>query len=336
MLNKLLISLGVLALTGLTIYHLNAESENSSLRNQFFDFKIKYDKSYGGKSELEYRFNVFKQTLNRINSVNSDSSRTHTAAVNKFSDLTFSEFKSKFLTKMNRSADLNSNEKLKKKIVPKKKDWRAKKGAVGKVKNQEDCGSCWAFSTVASLENAVWQKTKKSVNLSEQELVDCAGGKYENEGCNGGLMDDAYKYIIDNKIATEKSYPYRAVDQKCSKKNKKKGGRVAVSSFSYVKGGVNGLIKAAAKQVVSVAIEVQDDLMDYSSGVYTNNDPSCGQELNHGVAVVGYNTAVKKAYYIVRNSWGADWGLGGYFKIETGKGNGTCGIANSTNVVPKL
>ena len=315
MLNKLLISLSVLALTGFTIYQLSSESLESSSRKQFLDFKIEFNKSYGSKSELEYRFNIFKQTLKRIDSVNSDSTRSHTAAVNKFSDLTFAEFKSKFLRKMEQP---KKEETLDASLgkVPKKKDWRQTKGAVGKVKNQEDCGSCWAFSTIASLETAVFQKTKKSVNLSEQELVDCAGGKYNNAGCDGGMMDDAYRYIIDNKVATEKNYPYKAVDHKCSKKNRQKGGRVAVSKFKYVKQGVNNLVNAAAKQVVSVSIEVRDDMMDYSEGIYSNSDSSCGDELNHGVAVVGYNNAVKSKYFIVRNSWGADWGMAGFIKLS--------------------
>lgn len=336
MLKNLLLTFGVIALTGLTLYHINSVSNANLLKTQFLEFKEKYNKSYGTKSELEYRFEVFKKTVERISMNNSDPSKTHISGINKFSDLTFSEFKTRYLTKMDRSGNLNLSESLDKvKVKPAKRDWRSSKGAVGKVKNQGNCGSCWAFSTIASLETAFWQKNKKSVNLSEQELVDCAGGKYENEGCDGGLMDDAYKYIIDHKVATEKAYPYRAIDQKCSKRNRKKSGRVAVASFSYVQAGVNGLTKAAAKQVVSVAIEVQDDFMDYSSGVYTNN-ANCGEELNHGVAVVGYNTSVKKPYYIVRNSWGSDWGLNGYVKMAIGSGSGTCGIANDQNVVPKL
>lgn len=336
MINKLLISFGILTLTGLTVYHLHRLSEEAGHRKTFLLFKDTHNKTYESLSELEYRFSVFRQTLRRIEAVNSDPSKTHWAAVNKFSDLTFAEFKAKYLSNMNRSADLSFTEELSKK-GPKKRDWRQKKGAVGKVKNQADCGSCWAFSTIASLETAVWQKTKKSNSYSEQELVDCAGGKYGNEGCYGGLMDSAYDYIVDNKIATEKAYPYKAVTNKCSKKNKKKAGRQGASSFKYVKKGVNALTKAAAATVISVAIEVQDDLMDYAGGVYSNDDPDCGSELNHGVAVVGYNTTTKKPYFIVRNSWGPDWGQKGYVYMAISKGTGTCGIASGqNNVFPVL
>ena len=333
--NKLILALSTLALTGLLLYKMAQPSNDSILRNQFLYFKIRFNKSYGSASELEYRFSVFKSTLDRIEKNNSDPQKTHTARVNKFSDLTFAEFKARFLTNLNRSANASFVDNFEAGVSPKKMDWRTKKGAVGKVKNQGACGSCWAFSTVASLETRVWQSTKKSVSLSEQELVDCAKGEYGNYGCNGGLQDEAFKYIIDNQIGTEKAYPYRGRDQKCSKKNKKKGERVSVESFDYVKEGVTALTKAAAKNVVSVSIEVQDDFMDYASGVYTN-DESCGDQLNHAVTLVGYNTAVKKAYYIVRNSWGADWGIDGYVKMAIGTGDGTCGIANDSNVVPQV
>jgi cathepsin H len=334
MTNKLLISLATLAVTGIVLYHLDFFTPKDSIETEFLNFKKHFNKSYGSPSELKYRFEVFKKTLERIERNNSDRTKTHRSAINKFSDLTFTEFKAQYLTKMNRSADIHSNERLLK-ISPVKRDWRLKKGAVNKVKNQGSCGSCWAFSTNASLETAVWQKTKKSVSLSEQELVDCAKGKYDNDGCDGGLQDEAYKYIVDNKIATEKAYPYRGRDQKCSRRNKKAKGRVAVSDFKYVKKGVNGLLAASAKQVVSVSIEVRDDFMDYASGVYSS-DSTCGRDLNHGVALVGYNTSVKRPYFIVRNSWGPEWGIDGYVRMSIGKGQGTCGIANDTNVVAVL
>jgi C1A family cysteine protease len=334
MINKILLAVSALTLTGLTLYHLSSTSTESSLRLQFMQYKQQFKKSYGSPSELEYRFQVFKTTLNRINKNNSNPQKTHKAGVNKFSDLTFSEFKTMYLTDMNKSADMNSTAEI---DLTKgaKVDWRQKKGAVGAVKNQEQCGSCWAFSTVASLETAYWQKNQKSVSLSEQELVDCSTS-YGNYGCNGGLMNQGYDYIVDNKIGTEKAYPYRAIDQNCSAKKKKKAGRVGVSSYSFISpANVKGLIAAAKKQVVSVAIEVQDDFMDYSSGVYTNDD-YCGSSLNHGVAVVGFNTKAKVPYFIVRNSWGPGWGDNGYIKMAVASGAGTCGIANESDVYPQL
>ena len=333
MINKLLLSLGVLALTGITVYQLSSSSQEETLRSRFMQFKQDFNKSYGSPSELEFRFGVFKSTVARINRNNADSSKTHVAAINKFSDLTFSEFKNSYLNDFKKSADLSSTAELTFTGKP-SVDWRTTKG-VNPVKNQAQCGSCWAFSTTASLEFATFVKDSRVVSLSEQELVDCAGS-YGNNGCNGGLMAYAYDYIRGSKIALEANYPYRAVDQTCSSVNRAKPNREGAPPYSFISpANVNGLLSAAENQVVSVAIEVQNDFMDYHSGVYTS-DPYCGYSLNHGVAVVGYNTSASVPYFIVRNSWGASWGDRGYIKMAVASGSGTCGIANSSDVYPNL
>ena len=312
--------LTTLALTGLVLYSLNPS--DSDARAQFDAFKIQYKKSYGSQAELEYRFAVFQETLARVNRVNADSSKRFTLAINKFADLKFSEFKAKYLNDMKKGANSEPMDSLDLTGLPSNVDWRSHEGSVGPVKNQEQCGSCWAFSTVASFENAIWRNSSKSVSLSEQELVDCSNAQ-GNMGCNGGLMANAYDYIKLYELGTEKSYPYRAYDQTCSQRNKRKAGRQEVTDYSVISpANVKGLIAAASQGVVSVAIEVQDDFMSYYSGVY-HNDASCGDALDHGVAVVGYNTEDADAYFIVRNSWGADWGDEGYIKmaIEANKNN---------------
>ena len=297
------------------------------------EFKSKYNKSYGSKHELQYRFEVFKSTVAKIEASNADPSKKFKMGVNKFSDLTFPEFKNQYLMPAKKNPN-HGKKVLTGKIIKGQKDWRQTAGAVGPVKNQEQCGSCWAFSTVASLEFAYWKENGKSASFSEQELVDCAGGNYGNYGCNGGLMNYAYDYILDNKLDRESSYPYRAVDQTCNHSNKKN--RYSVKSYSLLQpANVNTLAKVAQNQVVSVAIEVQDDFMSYESGVY-HADSDCGYQLNHGVAVVGFNTKVKNGYFIVRNSWGPDWGLDGYIKMAVSKGEGTCGIAGESDVYPDL
>ena len=330
----LLIALTAMALTGTALYFMSQPSSEEQLRSAFLVFKAKHNKSYGSKTELEFRFEVFKLSVDRIQKSNADSANRFRLAVNKFADLTFPEFRNQYLLRAKKNPNFKKSLKNASKPKKGKKDWRKVKHAVGPVKNQEQCGSCWAFSTNASLEFAYFKQTGKTGSFSEQELVDCAGGKYENEGCNGGLMDTAYDYIIDHSIDTEKTYPYRAVDQKC--KASKKKSRFTVKSYSYLKpANVVSLVKAAQAQVVSVAIEVQDDFMFYDSGVY-HAGADCGEELDHGVAVVGYNTKVKDGYFIVRNSWGADWGLEGYIKMAVGTGEGTCGIAGDSDVYPNL
>ena len=333
MINKLLITMGVLALTGITVYQLHSASQENELRSRFMQFKEDFSKSYGSPSELEFRFGVFKTTVARVNKNNSDKTKTHTAGINKFSDLTFAEFKTMYLTDFNQSADLTSTEEVTfngKASV----DWRTTDG-VGPVKNQAQCGSCWAFSTTASLEFATFVEDKRVVSLSEQELVDCST-TYGNNGCNGGLMAYAYDYIRGYKLALESNYPYRAVDGTCSSTNRAKPNREGSPPYSTISpANVNGLLAAAENQVVSVAIEVQNDFMDYSGGVYTS-DPYCGYQLNHGVAVVGYNNSASVPYFIVRNSWGGSWGLEGYINMAVSTGSGTCGIANASDVFPNL
>lgn len=357
MIKKLLLTLGVMAMTGLVLHQMRAASKEGLLREQFKTFRSQYSKSYDSLPELEYRFEIFKQSLREIDAINSDPSKTHTAGVNKFSDLTFAEFKSKYLTfkghKSNRARAHAMPEDYLKGLSDDnsgKMDWRDQEGAVGPVKDQKSCGSCWAFSTVSSLETEVWKKTGTSVSLSEQELIDCAWRLYCheecdedgceevcNQGCNGGMMMNGYKYILENQVATESSYPYRELDMKCNLENKKKAGRQSPDAFYMVPGGVENLTKSAKKHVVSVAYEVAEDFQHYSSGVYTNNDPDCGKQLSHAVNVVGFNYDANTPYYIVRNSWGTDFGMDGYFQMAIGREGtiGTCGIASdATNVVP--
>lgn len=199
-------------------------------------------------------------------------------------------------------------------------DWRAK-GIVTPVKNQGQCGSCWAFSTTGSTEGAYAQKTGKLISLSEQQLVDCSTVQ-GNKGCNGGLMDYGFQYIITNKgITTEAAYPYKGVDGTC-----KKGQTAAatISSFKDVAAGQEAqLLTAATKQPISVAIEAdQMGFQFYSGGVFT---ATCGKNLDHGVLVVGYGTDAGKDYWIVKNSWGTTWGEAGYIRMIRNKNQ--CGIA---------
>jgi cathepsin L len=256
--------------------------------------------------------------------------------MNKFGDMPFHEFHAKYTGYNQVKRDFIRSRNAPAHLLgahegnPASVDWRTK-NAVTPVKDQQQCGSCWAFSATGSMEGAWAIKKTALVSLSEQQLVDCSTSQ-GNEGCNGGLMDYAFEYVIANKgITTEALYPYKAVDQKCKKPLPKAA--ITISSYVDVASGDDTALETAvAMGPTSVAIEAdQPAFQFYKSGIFA--DPSCGTQLDHGVLAVGYNSQGAKKYWIVKNSWGADWGNAGYIWMARKTGAGECGI-NSENSYP--
>ena len=205
-------------------------------------------------------------------------------------------------------------------------DWRDEH-KVSSVKNQGQCGSCWAFSSVGATESAWAIKHNQLYNLSEQELVDCSS---ENHGCEGGEMDFAFQYIMNHSLCTNLSYPYIANNDNTCAINQCKP-IVHISNYSDVHPNNETLLRyAVAQQPVSVAIQGNKrSFQMYQSGIY--NDPDCGYELDHGVLVVGYGYDEQSdmKYWIIKNSWSQSWGENGYIRIlrDSDDQRGLCGIA---------
>merc|ERR1719421_648144 len=292
---------------------------------QFLQWYKTHNKVYE-RENFGSRYMTFKKNLQFIQMHNAGNSSV-TVALNEFADMTNEEFSAKMkgYTHVERPLMRSKNVKtLPTTNLPSSVDWTTK-GVVTPIKNQGQCGSCWAFSTTGSVEGANALKTGTLVSLSEQELVDCAGS-YGNQGCNGGLMDYGFEYAKAKGLCTESSYPYTARDGTC-----KTSCSAAVTIGGYQDVAQNNedqLQAAVAQQPVSVAIEADKSVFQfYSGGVMTSS--ACGTQLDHGVLVVGYGTESGTDYWKVKNSWGTTWGMSGYILLGRGDNGakGTCGIA---------
>jgi cathepsin H len=275
------------------------------------------------------RTSVFLANLARARAHNADPTRSWDMNVNEFAAMTWEEFRSTRLGAPQQcSATGRTPVAAPAGGVPAEMDWRTK-GVITPVKNQGQCGSCWTFSTTGVVEAHHAIATQQLVTLSEQQLVDCAQA-FDNHGCNGGLPSQAMEYIhFSGGLATEAAYPYHGKDGKCTFTPQE--GAVHVADVVNVTAGDEDSILAAIGSTgpVSIAYDCTDGFQLYHSGVYDGwHCPTSPDKVNHAVLAVGYghDTASKKDYWLVKNSWGAHWGIDGYFKIR--RGVNKCGLSD--------
>ncbi|XVE51455.1 hypothetical protein DITRI_Ditri02bG0042100 [Diplodiscus trichospermus] len=326
--------LALLFVLGIWVSQVSSRSvPEISMSDRFEQWLASYGRVYQDAFEKDKRFQIFKENVEYIESHNADTSKNYKLGVNEFTDLTNEEFKAmRNGYKMQRSNIVGASKTSSfmygnVTAIPSSMDWR-EKGAVTNIKDQGQCGCCWAFSAVAAMEGITKLKTGKLISLSEQELVDCDING-EDQGCNGGLMDDAFAFIISNKgLTTESNYPYQGLDGTCNKQ--KEANHVAkITGYEDVpSNSESALLKAVANQPVSVAIDAGgSDFQHYKSGVFTGE---CSTFLDHGVTAVGYGETDDGAkYWLVKNSWGTSWGEDGYIRMQRDidAKEGLCGIA---------
>jgi C1A family cysteine protease len=307
-----------------------AHEDEDALYQMFQQWFLEQGKVYATEDEMSLRFNNFKESVKRININNAYADMRGSGAkfgLNKFSDMSPAEFSEKVLMKPFTPAAAQYKQKnmLNPRITsPDTFDWRTK-GAVTAVKDQGQCGSCWAFSVTENIES-VWILYRGLTNetlppLAPQQIVDC---DTSDLGCSGGNPPTAYDYVQSaGGLDDEKDYPYTAQDGTCAFKSADVVARI--TGYKYATDGDESTMKdnLASWAPLSICVDARY-WQDYTSGVMTEWQCDWIVQLDHCVQAVGYDTTASTPFWIVRNSWGTDWGENGYIRLQYG--TNTCGL----------
>merc|ERR1711957_553522 len=282
----------------------------SNTEFEYMQYFAKFNKASNSVDEFAMRLTNFQETSDFITEQN-ESNDTHVAGHNQFSDWTFAEYKA-ILGYRRSESSTKDRVQIFEETNASSVNW-VTAGAVGAVKDQGQCGSCWAFSSTGSLEGAHFIATGELLSFSEQQLVDCAYRKYGNYACNGGLQTNAYHYA-----GKKQSCQYDSLSKTA----------VTVSTYVDVTPNNSTQMKAAlTKQPLAVAIEADKRVFQtYKSGVLSGS--KCGTSLDHAVLAVGFgnDSASGLDYWLVKNSWNTVWGDQGYIKLAIDSSSGTCGV----------
>jgi cathepsin L len=308
---------------------------SASIEDDWIWMKSEYGKTYT-EAEDAKRFTIFSENAALIKAENAKGNM-YTLGYTEFADLTFDEFKATYgqlrrPKNMWRGATYLGRHKVSGKTRPTSVDW-SQQGAVTPIKDQGQCGSCWAFSSTGSLEGRGQIASGQLVSLSEQQFVDCAGS-FGNQGCNGGLMDNAFQYAESNALCTETSYSYTGTAGTCAASSCTTA-PFSVSGYKDVtKDDTDALLDAVAEGPVSIAVDAASAWQLYTGGIMKG---TCGASLDHGVLAAGYGTDNGVDYWKVKNSWGSSWGEDGYIRLVRKKSAvGECGLLSGPPSYPVI
>ena len=334
---KILLLVGVAAVVALfAVSSFQAKSaflfseDLDDVQQEFLNFLAAYAKYYNSHDEFHERFLIFKDNYKRIMQTDG-AGMGFTLAINQFADLTHEEFLKQYTGYRHLYKNKNTEGRV---MAPNTGDHPAKydqrdQGTVTRIKDQGSCGSCWSFSATGSIEGAHFQKSGELVDLSEQQIVDCCrGGSYESDGCNGGLMTEAFDWVSKNGQCLDADYPYTARTGTCKSTCEAK---THVDQTYHVKETVDAMEDAIYAEPVSVAVAVDFYFQFYSSGVFHCTRK---QELNHGVVAVAYDEAKDSngdAFFMIKNSWGNRWGENGYMRMLMKDSVSCCGCLDDAD-----
>lgn len=308
-----------------SLFFLAALAKGSSIADKFEEFKAQFGKRYTGADEELRRFKIFTKNVESAAKLQAlDGSNGQYGHMSPLADLSEEEYYkmnnlpvTSQLLKEHASKAVTVN--LGAMQLPDSIDWRSK-GAVTPVKNQAQCGSCWAFATVANMEGQNFLQNGELISLSEQELVDCSTS---DNGCNGGLPSRAYEDMISTNsgFELEKAYGYEGKDGSCRAKRDLE--KVFIASWLPISTDENQIAAALVKYgPLAMALNAEPMQM-YTGGV---SDPwFCSPSgIDHAVTLTGFGTDGDKPYWVIKNSWGPEWGEKGYYRLIRGKGK--CGM----------
>lgn len=299
----------------------------ADLNSEWEEFKEQYEKSYSAEEDA-FRKGIFAETMKKIADHQKkfeEGVETFEMGINEFADMTDAEYALKMERgvlkgEFGRAAFAQN---FTSRALPDTVNW-VEYGFRNPVLNQGGCGSCYTFAAVAALEGQYYIKYRQLIQLSHQELLDC-GKEYGNYGCGGGFQRNVYRYMLDHGLGYAASNPYTGREGTCVRGTP----RISISTYYEIPSGNEEALKQAVATVGPIPIDMDaslDTFRYYSGGLFY--DQRCRTDyLSHAITVVGYGTMSNgQDYWLVRNSWGANWGDNGYIYMARNQNN-HCGVA---------